>query len=114
MSAETITKAVLIDGQTFIMQPDGSYKPAPGKADWAHLETMTDEAIENNISADPDATRLLTKEWFERAEMYNQPQKAMVSLRLDKRVVEWFKHQGKGYQSRMNNVLKAYVDTHPR
>ncbi|PCI50899.1 MAG: 3-oxoacyl-ACP synthase [Alphaproteobacteria bacterium] len=96
------------------MQADGSYKPAQSKTDWGRLEAMTDEEIANNISSDSDATPLLTKEWFERAELYNQPQKAMVSLRLDKRVVEWFKYQGKGYQSRMNNVLKAYVDTHPR
>lgn len=114
MNNENITTAVLIDGQTFIMQRDGSYKPARGKTDWACLEAMTDKEIEHSINANPDTTPLLTKEWFERAELYNQPQKAMVSLRMDKRVVEWFKHQGKGYQSRMNNVLKAYVDTHPR
>jgi uncharacterized protein (DUF4415 family) len=37
--------------------------------------------------------------------------KTSLSLRLDPVVVEWFRKQGPGYQTRMNAVLKAYVDT---
>ncbi|MGH8205094.1 MAG: BrnA antitoxin family protein [Steroidobacteraceae bacterium] len=36
--------------------------------------------------------------------------KAAISLRLDPDVLEWFKTQGPGYQTRMNAVLKAYMD----
>ena len=35
-----------------------------------------------------------------------------ISLRMDREVVEWFKAQGRRYQSRMNAVLKAYVQAH--
>ncbi len=38
--------------------------------------------------------------------------KMPVSLRVDTEVVEWFKQQGKGYLTRMNAVLRAYVETH--
>lgn len=38
--------------------------------------------------------------------------KASVTLRVDREVLEWFKRQGKGYQKRMNAVLKAYVKAH--
>ena len=38
--------------------------------------------------------------------------KALLSLRIDSDVVEWFKAQGSGYQSRMNALLRAYMDAH--
>jgi len=36
--------------------------------------------------------------------------KALVSLRLDADVLAWFKAQGRGYQTRMNAVLRAFKD----
>jgi uncharacterized protein (DUF4415 family) len=36
--------------------------------------------------------------------------KAAISLRLDEEVLEWFRTQGPGYQTRMNSVLRAYMD----
>ena len=39
------------------------------------------------------------------------PPKASISLRIDLDVLEWFKRQGTGYQTRMNTVLKAFKET---
>ena len=36
------------------------------------------------------------------------PPKASISLRIDADVLEWFKAQGSGYQTRINAVLRAY------
>jgi uncharacterized protein (DUF4415 family) len=36
------------------------------------------------------------------------PRKASISLRIDADVLEWFKAQGSGYQTRINAVLRAY------
>ncbi len=36
------------------------------------------------------------------------PPKASVSLRIDADVLDWFKCQGSGYQTRINAVLRAY------
>ena len=36
--------------------------------------------------------------------------KAPVTLRLDKDIIAWFKHQGRGYQTRINAVLRAFVE----
>jgi uncharacterized protein (DUF4415 family) len=36
--------------------------------------------------------------------------KSAISLRLDPEVLDWFKTQGPGYQTRMNAVLRAYMD----
>lgn len=38
------------------------------------------------------------------------PPKASVSLRVDADVLAWFKSQGRGYQTRMNAVLRAFKD----
>ena len=40
------------------------------------------------------------------------PKKALLSLRIDSDVVEWFRKQGAGYQSRMNALLRAYMEAH--
>jgi len=38
------------------------------------------------------------------------PAKASISLRVDQDVLEWFKAQGPGYQTRINTVLRAFRD----
>ena len=40
------------------------------------------------------------------------PTKTLLSLRIDADVIEWFRAQGKGYQSRMNALLRAYMEAH--
>jgi uncharacterized protein (DUF4415 family) len=38
------------------------------------------------------------------------PPKASIALRVDADVLEWFKAQGPGYQTRINAVLRAFRD----
>lgn len=38
------------------------------------------------------------------------PRKAAISLRLDEDVLEWFRAQGPGYQTRINALLRAYKE----
>ena len=38
------------------------------------------------------------------------PAKSSISLRVDQDVLEWFKAQGPGYQTRINSVLRAFRD----
>jgi uncharacterized protein (DUF4415 family) len=40
--------------------------------------------------------------------------KTSVHLRLDSDIVDWFKRHGRGHLTRMNAVLRAYVDAHRR
>ena len=76
------------------------------RTDWERLETMSDSDID--VSDIPK----LDKRFFERAQVRLPKKKRSVSLRLDQDVLEWFKHQGRGYQTRINAVLKAYVHAH--
>jgi uncharacterized protein (DUF4415 family) len=43
-------------------------------------------------------------------ELPGVPRKAAISLRLDADVLDWFRAQGPGYQTRINAILKAYKD----
>lgn len=43
-----------------------------------------------------------------------RPHKEQVSLRIDADVLDWFRSQGRGYQSRMNALLRAYMEAHRR
>jgi uncharacterized protein (DUF4415 family) len=38
--------------------------------------------------------------------------KQSITLRLDPEVLDWFKKDGKGYQTKINAVLRAYVEAH--
>ena len=83
-----------------------------GKTDWARVDAMSDREIENAVQSDPDAAPILNKEWFSKAKLVLPERKVPISLRIDREVVEWFKARGQRYQSRMNAVLKAYVEAH--
>lgn len=43
---------------------------------------------------------------------FYRPIKRPLSLRLDADVIDWFQRQGQGYQTRMNSVLREYVERH--
>lgn len=38
--------------------------------------------------------------------------KQSVTLRLDSEILDWFKKQGKGYQTKINAILKSYFNAH--
>lgn len=40
------------------------------------------------------------------------PRKASVHVRVDSNVLDWFRSQGKGYLTRMNAVLRSYMEAH--
>jgi len=79
-----------------------------GRTDWARVEALPDSAI----AADADAAPALDDKWFRTAELVMPQPKAAISIRLDREVLDWFKDQGPGYQSRMNAVLAAYMKAH--
>ena len=70
---------------------------------------------DTQIVVDDDAPAW-TPEMFARAVvkrgLETPPTKTLLSLRVDSDVVEWFRAQGRGYQSRMNALLRAYMDAH--
>jgi uncharacterized protein (DUF4415 family) len=42
------------------------------------------------------------------------PPKAQLTIRVDREVLEWFRKQGRGYQTRINALLRAYMEAHKK
>lgn len=70
---------------------------------------MSDAEVERRAAADADAGAIPEGFWDE-AKVLLPENKQQITLRLDPEVIRYFKHTGKGYQSRMGAVLKSYVE----
>ena len=73
------------------------------KTDWKRLAEMKDRDI--NTDDVPE----LDDEFFKKA-VWRLPGKQPVTIRIDTDVLEWFKSQGKGYQTRINQLLRRYME----
>lgn len=79
------------------------------RTDWERLREMSDADIERAAREDPDAI-LPDEEWIRAAEVVVPgSEKEQISIRLDEEVLEYFRAQGPGYRTRINDVLKSYV-----
>jgi len=52
----------------------------------------------------------LSESFFKKANLELPKTKTAISLRIDSDVLEWFKSQGEKYQTKMNAVLKAFIN----
>ena len=68
------------------------------------------ELGEDRTSADAPEAESLGAEFWRSARVAIPAGKTSVHLRLDSDVVEWFRARGKGHLTRMNAVLRAYVE----
>jgi len=59
-----------------------------------------------------DAPRLPDAVWAKAAELPHAKQQ--ITLRLDADVLDFFRHTGKRYQTRINTVLRAYVEAYKK
>jgi uncharacterized protein (DUF4415 family) len=77
------------------------------RTDWKRVDALKDSKID--FSDTPE----LTPEMFARAVVRRGlqavPRKAQLTIRIDRDVLEWYRKQGRGYQTRINNLLRAYM-----
>ena len=66
------------------------------RTDWKRLAEMEDKDID--MSDIPELAELRV------------PPKQSVTIRLDADVLDWFKAQGEGYQTRINKLLRSYME----
>lgn len=79
------------------------------KTDWNHADAPTDAEIAQVVAGDPD-TFIPDAAWLKNARIVMPQNKDIITLRLDHEVLAWFRRSGRGYQTRINAVLKAFVD----
>lgn len=87
-------------------------KSESDQTDWKRIDAMKDDDID--FSDIPE----VTPEMFARAVLRRNfkpiPRKKQLTLRVDSDVVDWYKKQGPGYQTRINSLLRAYMKEHQR
>jgi uncharacterized protein (DUF4415 family) len=104
-NSEVFTR--LSDGTLLLRREDGSYRPVESQTDIGRLSRMTDSEIEKWSQEDEDHPELDDHFW---ANADIAPRgKTAISIKLDSDILGWFKSHGKGYQTRMNEVLRIYV-----
>ena len=76
--------------------------------DWAKVNATTEAELEASIATDPDEAHEV--DWTQAA-LGMPARKQDIHIRLDADVLGWFKGTGKGYQTRINDVLRAFVES---
>ncbi len=81
--------------------------PRQGRANLAKLRRVTDAEIARTA---PDELRDLPADFWDEAVPVLPAAKVPISLRVDADVLEFFRETGPRYQSRMNAVLRSYME----
>jgi len=79
--------------------------------DFKRLDAMTDANID--LSDIPEVTPEMFAKGVVRRGL-KPITKQQLTLRLDSDVIEWFRGQGGGYQTKMNALLRAYMEEHKK
>ena len=82
------------------------------QTDWARVDTLKDEQID--FSEIPEIAPEMFARGVVRRGLKPAPRKAQITLRVDSDVLEWFKKRGRGYQTKVNALLRAYMEAHKR
>jgi uncharacterized protein (DUF4415 family) len=88
-------------------QRTGKALAKPG-TDWKRVRALTDKDIRSGIAADPEARATDVNFWKKAKVVLPQP-KRTVTIRLDADLLGWLRTQ-KGYQTRINAVLRTYME----
>ena len=82
------------------------------RTDWVVVKAMTEEELEASIAADRDDVHEPI-DWS-LAVKGMPPGKRDIHVQMDEDVLEWFRQTGRGYQTRINNVLRAFTGSRKR
>ena len=83
-------------------------KPHAIKSDLTRVDRLRDEDIDYGDVPELD------DEVFAQPLVPWPPKKEPITIRVDADVLDWFKREGRGYQTRINQVLRRYMDVTTR
>ena len=81
------------------------------KTDWKRVDAMSRAEVERLADKDEGP---LPAGWESTVMVGLPPAKQDIHIRLDGDILDWFKARGRGYQTRINAVLRAFVQTRQR
>lgn len=77
------------------------------RTDWKRVGALKDQDID--FSDTPELTPAMFARAVVRRGLKPVPRKRQLTIRVDSDVLEWYKKQGQGYQTRINALLRAYM-----
>lgn len=83
-------------------------KNIQSRTDWARVQATTPEEIEAQAAQD-EAEDGMAVDW-DSVTVHQPPPKAVLHMRVDQDVLDFFKQQGRSYQTKINAVLRAYKE----
>ena len=78
--------------------------------DWGRVDALRDEDID--LDDAPEITPEMFAKAIVRRGLQPPSSKQQITIRLDYDVLKWFRAQGEGYQTRINSLLRAYMEAH--
>lgn len=80
------------------------------QTDWKRVDALADAGID--FSDTPEVSPQMFARAVVRRGLKPVSRKEQLTLRVDSDVLEWFRKQGQGYQTKINSLLRAYMDAH--
>jgi uncharacterized protein (DUF4415 family) len=80
------------------------------QTDWKRVDALKDNDID--LSDIPEVSPEMFARAIVRRGLKPVSRKAQLTLRVDSDVLHWFRKQGQGYQTKINALLRAYMDAH--
>jgi uncharacterized protein (DUF4415 family) len=87
---------------------NAKFSSKKSQTDWDRVDRLSDNEIDTSDIPSLDA------EFFKNAKLHIPTRKKSITVRLDNDVLEWYKSQGKGYQTKINAILRTYMDAHTK
>lgn len=80
------------------------------QTDWERVDTQTDKDID--LSETPEIPTEMFARAIVRRGLKVAPRKTQLTLRVDSDVLDWYRQQGAGYQTKINALLRSYMEAH--
>lgn len=80
------------------------------RTNWARIDALKDSAID--FSDIPELGKAFFKHAVLRLPEPRTANALPITIRIDRQVLDWFKAKGPGYQTRINALLRAYMEAH--
>ena len=78
--------------------------------EWKRVDSTKDKDIDETDL--PEVSPEMFAKGLVRSGLKPSARKQQLTIRVDGDVLEWYKRQGQGYQTKINSLLRAYMEAH--
>jgi uncharacterized protein (DUF4415 family) len=93
------------------MSKNRSSRLSKTKTDWDEFESLTEDEVRAGIESAQEAHPTV-EDFCKNAQVVMPQPKETMTIRLYADVLEWFRKQGIGYETRINAILRSYMRAH--